>query len=185
MGSWDAYPRLPRLWVVIAVTAVAGFLVWLVAIRDGDDEVPEPEQPGAPVLMEEDELSALSSELDHPVYWAGAQEGAQIEVTRTEDGRVTVRYLTGGAEAGAPEGEFLAVGTYPVADAQANLEGAGERKGALRGETPDGDLVVTNEDAPTNVYLADPVNDLQVEVYDPDPERAFELATGGEIVPVG
>jgi hypothetical protein len=184
MASWDAYPRLPWRGALVALAALVAFLVWFIAIRGGDDDALTLEV-GTPVLVMEEELASLSTELGHPVYWAGPQAGTQLEVTRTDDGQVTVRYLTGGAEAGAPEGGYLVVGTYPVPDAQAALERAGEQGGALRGETPDGDLVVTNRSAATNVYLADPENDLQVEVYDPDPKRAFELATSGEILPAG
>jgi hypothetical protein len=139
---------------------------------------------GGPVVLSEDQIASLADELGHPVYWAGEQSDAELEVTRSRDDQVYVRYLTGGAEAGEPGGQLLTVGTYPFENATATLEELAQRKGALTNTTPDGALVVTNQDNPTSVYLAYPGEDLQIEVYDPDPERAFSLATSGEITPV-
>jgi hypothetical protein len=174
----------PRSGAVISVALLAAFVVWLVAIRDEGEAVESTGSGSGPVAMTEDEIVDLASELGHPIFWAGPQGDAELEVTQSPGGQVQVRYLTGGAQVGSPQGDFLVVGTYPISDAQTLLEGAAEREGALEGETPDGDLVVTNEDSPSNVHLADASNDLQIEVYDPDPERAFELATGGDIVPI-
>src|SRR5690349_21787017 len=41
-------------------------------------------------------LTALPGVLGHPVYWAGPRAGATYELTRSPDGRVYIRYLTGG-----------------------------------------------------------------------------------------
>ena len=50
--------------------------------------------------------------------------------------------------------------------------------------TPDGGLVVATKGSPSNVYIAYPDSDQQIEVFDPDPARALELATSGAIVPI-
>ncbi|MET0957425.1 MAG: hypothetical protein ABWZ18_02840, partial [Solirubrobacterales bacterium] len=99
-------------------------------------------------------------------------------------GQVYVRYLTDGAPIGGESGEFLTIGTYPFPGVQATLEELADGGGALVNETPDGNLVVTNRDRANSVYIADPGQELQVEVYDPDPERAFTLVTSGGIVAV-
>ena len=104
----------------------------------------------------------------------GPVDGAELEATRTENGQVYVRYLTDGAEIGDETGAFLTVGTYPFPGVQATLEEQADQGGALVNETPDGNLVVTNRNEATSVYIADPDQELQVEVYDPDPARAFD-----------
>ena len=136
------------------------------------------------MAVSEDDLAALADEVGHPVYWAGPVDGAELEATRTESGQVYVRYLTDGAEVGDETGAFLTVGTYPFPGVQATLEEKADQGGALVNETPDGNLVVTNRNEATSVYIADPDQELQVEVYDPDAARAFELATSGGIVAV-
>ncbi len=83
--------------------------------------VPAPQaavEPRGPVAVSEDELVALSDELDHPVYWAGAEPSKTTELTVTADGSVYVRYLPSGAKIGA-KAPALTVATYPVADAYA------------------------------------------------------------------
>ena len=172
----------PRTGAVIAIALLAAFLVWVLLIRDGGGTAPA--AGAGPVAVSEDDLAALADEVGHPVYWAGPQEGAELEATRTENGQVYVRYLTDGAEVGDEGGDFLTVGTYPFPDVQATLEGQADKAGALVNETPDGNLVVTNRKQASSVYVADPEDELQVEVYDPDPARAFTLATSGDIVAV-
>jgi hypothetical protein len=172
----------PRTGAVVAVALLAAFLVWLLLIRDGGGSAPA--AGAGPVAVSEDDLVALADEVGHPVYWAGPVDGAELEATRTQDGQIYVRYLTDGAEVGDETGAFLTVGTYPFPDVQATLEEKADEAGALVNETPDGNLVVTNRNEPTSVYIADPDQELQVEVYDPDPERAFTLATSGGIVAV-
>jgi hypothetical protein len=166
---------------VVVVAALVGFVVWLLLIRDGGSA------PGAgegPVTVSEADLAALADELGYPVYWAGEQDGAELEATRTQNGQVYVRYLTDDAQAGDPRNAFLTVGTYPFEDAIAELERLGDEKGALINETPDGGMVVTNESSASSVYIAYPDQNLQIEVFDPDPATAFTLATEGAIVPV-
>ena len=78
----------------------------------------------------------------------------------------------------------LTVGTYPYTDAHGALEAVAKQRGATADQTPDGGLVVTTEASPSNVYVAFPGADQQIEVYHPDPARALELATSGAIVPI-
>lgn len=171
-----------RLVAAIVAALAAGFVVWLLVIRDDGGSVPA---AGArPVAASEDDLATLADTLGHPIYWAGELDGTEIELTRTDDDRVYVRYLVDGAEVGDPSPELLTIGTYPYENAQRTLERYADAKGALTSETPDGELVVTNESNPSSVYLADPGAELEIEVYDPDPKRAFTLATSGSVVPV-
>ncbi|HEX2128812.1 MAG TPA: hypothetical protein VHF58_06305 [Solirubrobacterales bacterium] len=175
-----------RTGVIIAVAALVGVLVWVLVVG-GDDDAATPAGADATnaVATTPAELASLASELGHPIYWAGAQDDAQLELHRTPRGEVYVRYLTGDAEIGDPRPEYLTVGTYPFPDAHESLSQQAKEDGALTDETPDGGLVLTRETKPTSVYIAFPDRDLQLEIFDPDPARAFDLATSGEIVPVG
>lgn len=158
--------------------------VWFLVIRD-DSSGTVPAAGAGPRLASQEDLRALAGEVGHPIYWAGPQNGEPIEVTRTGNGQIYLRYLAPGAEPGDPRPEFLTVGTYPTPDATETLELLAEADGALTAKDPDGGLVVTNEQNPYSVYLADSSGEVQVEVYDADPARAFKLARRGEILPVG
>jgi hypothetical protein len=167
-----------------AVVLLGCALAWFLLIRD-DDSGSAPAAGEGPRLASAGDLEALADEVGHPVFWAGPRDGEEVEVTRTGEDQIYVRYLTSGAEPGDPRPEFLTVGTYPASDATATPAELAQAEGALTTRTPDGELAVTNENNPFSVYLSGRGSDLQIEVYDPNPGRAFKLARRGEIAPVG
>jgi hypothetical protein len=117
------------------------------------------------------------------VYWAGPRVGATYELTRSPDGRVYVRYLTGGAKVGSPLPDFLTVGTYVVPDAPAAVRAAAGQPGAVTVNVPGG-LGFYNRARPTSVYFAFPGSNVQVETYDPSASAALRLVETGAITPV-
>ena len=175
-----------RLGALIAALLVVGGLVYFLAIRDGDDgqSTGELSKRAPAVTVAEDDLGAVAKSVGHEIYWAGPQDGATIEVTKTDPGNVFIRYLTEGAQAGDPEPNFLSVGTYPVKDALGALEAAAKKDGAITAKLDGGGLAVTNSEDQSSVYVAYPDSNLQIEVYAPDPDTAFEIATSGAIEPV-
>lgn len=173
--------RLRRLGVVVAAVIVA-VLVWLLLKGGGEHRA----TAGAtPQIVGVGELRSLSGQLGHPIYWAGPEPGARLELTHDADGRVYVRYLTGGAPAGDPRPLFLTVGTYPVPDAQAALRRAARQSSAPLRRVPGGGLALVRPGDPTSVYFAYPGSSSQVEVFDPSPKRALDLVLSGGVVPVG
>jgi hypothetical protein len=185
----EGYQLRPvRVGAVIAVAAVAAFLVWFFAIRDNGDDNGGRGTAGntvGPVPASETEIADLASENDQEIFWAGDQPGTtDIELTQTKDGNIYLRYLTGDAPIATPKPSYLTVGTYPFPDALDALEVIAKRPGAVTEDIDNGGLAVTNRDSPTSVYLAYPGQNFQVEVYDPDPERALDLVTSGDIQPV-
>ena len=128
-------------------------------------------------------MTAATAAVDHPVYWAGERPGHTIELS-TVDGRLYVRYLSRGAEAGDPRPIFLTIGTHPVADALGALRSASREDGAIVRESDATGLVVSNRGAPQSVYFADAASNLQVEVYDPSAREALELAGSGRVAPI-
>lgn len=174
-----------RVGAVIAVAVVAGFLVWLLAIRDSGDENTK-FKSGKPTQISSSEsaVAGLASASGHPVYWVGPQPNTKLEATLLDDGNAYIRYLTANAPIGDDEPDFLTVGTYPVADAYKALKDVSTNPGAVVEKTPEGGLVVTNESNPDSVYIAFRDEDLQVEVFDPNAKQALALATSGSVVPV-
>lgn len=189
-SSWHESPAV-RTGLVVVLAAVAAALVYFVVIDDDDSSGGGEAATGAdiqagagPVEVTEGDLDKLSGKVDIPVYWAGDQGEGSLELTRTTDDRVFIRYLDEGVEIGSSEPDYLTVGTYPLKNAYKILEGQSEEEGAVVEESPSGALVVTNESSPTSVYLAFPDEDFQIEVYDPDPDRALSLAASGQVEPV-
>jgi hypothetical protein len=183
-GKKGPDPRALRASVIALVLAV-GFLAWVVT-RDGDDGESAPASAQAETrIVSEEELANIASTVGHPVYWAGAIPGTELEVTESGDGSILVRYLEDGA--GVEEGgaEFLAIGSYPLVDAKGAMDEFAEKPDAIVRRAPDGREVMTTKQAQTNVYFADLDNSLQIEVYDPSPQRAMSLARSGQVQPIG
>ncbi len=164
--------------MVLAALLAVVLVVWLFS----DDDSSSP-QTVAPEAVSPAGLDDFSSSNPVPVYWAGEQDGATIELS-TSEGGTYVRYLTDGAQPGDSRADFLTVGSYAFADPIPALEKLSEQPEGVQRSVPGGGVAYFNRTDPQNVYLAYPDTDVQIEVYDPDPVRAKELVTSGQIVPV-
>jgi hypothetical protein len=128
-------------------------------------------------------LHTLSAKLGEPIYWLGALPGRTLELTRAEDGRIDLRYLPSGVAPGSPRA-FLAVGTYPVANAFQSAVAASKAAGTVSIPLPNGAVAFYAKSRPTNVYVAFPGVKAQVEVFDPTARVAHQLIATGKLTPV-
>jgi hypothetical protein len=185
--------------VVIAVVVLAGAVVAGILVATSGSSSHKPTagspstnaaRPSATVngttvqAVSVSELRALPTALGHPVYWAGPRAGTTYELTRSPDGRVYVRYLSGGARVGSPLPDFLTVGTYVVPNAETAVRAAAAQPGAVRVPVPGG-VGFYNSARPTSVYFAYPGSNVQVETYDPSAAVARQFVETGAITPVG
>jgi hypothetical protein len=177
-------------WVQRAAAIVAAALVAVIAyivLFGGDDHGSNANQgrlASKRVLpADASKVRQLATQQGHPVYWAGPAGAETFEWTDTSDGRIYIRYLTGGAKVGDPSPDFLTVGTYPVAvgDAATAVRRAAKNPGARTLKVGGDGTALVNENNPSSVYLAYPGSKYQVEVYDPGPARALKLVTSGKI----
>lgn len=172
---------LTTLLLVLSVALVAAVVVWVLRGDDSSSSAAtgEPEAVTAP------QLSEFAAEEGRPVYWLGERSGESYELTDSPSGRVYVRYLTGGAEAGSKRADFVTVATYPEGDGIAELrKAAREEKGAKLGKTDDGAVLLIDPASPNNAHLAYRGANLQIEVYSPVPGEALRLAARGAVQPV-
>lgn len=176
-------PRL-RLTAVLVLALLVAFGVWML-VRGSDDEsaAPPTAEPGVRIA-DLAELLAVAAAAGGPVYWAGPRPGLRYELSQTASGRIFVRYLPPGVEAGDPSPGYLTVGTYPAEDALEATRRLGEEDGAVTRELPGGGIAVYNESTPTSVYLAFPGVERQVEVYDPSAKAARQVAYSGAVTPL-
>jgi hypothetical protein len=128
-------------------------------------------------------LHTLAVKLDEPVFWLGAQPGHTLELTRGPYGRIDLRYLPGGAAPGSPR-PFLAVGTYPLAHAFQTTVAASKAAEAVSIPLPNGAVAFYSKTRPTNVYVAFPGVNEQIEVYDPSPRVVHRLIAAGKLTQV-
>jgi hypothetical protein len=182
--------------LVLAAIVVAAIVVGVILLATSGSSSPEPpassavtpSQAGASSGTTVQAISlaglrALPASLGHAVYWAGPRAETTYELTKTPDGRVYVRYLTGGARLGSPLPNFLTIGTYVVPNAAAAVRTAAAQPGAVR-VAVQGGFGFYNRARPTSVYFAYPGSNVQVETYDPSAAVARQLVETGAIKPV-
>jgi hypothetical protein len=171
-------------WGVLGVLA-AVLLISLVGGNDNNSSTSEETASSTtPAIVGAEELRERATEQESPIYWAGEQEGAEIEFSQPQAGQTYVRYLTGGAEAGDSNAEFLTIGTYEFKDAVKALKEQAKQPNGVLASAPGGGVVFFNTTHPQSVYLAYPGEEVQIEVYDPNPKRSLGLVSSGLIVPV-
>jgi hypothetical protein len=169
-----------RLGAVIAVGIGVALVLWLMLKDDGGNKAAKP--TGA-VAASTQELQAVPDSVKHPVYWAGRRAGYTYELSKTARG-VYVRYLPPGVAVGDRHAKYLTIASYPYPNAYATLSKAAKTKGAVSSKLAGGGIAVVSAQQPKSVYIAFPSANLQVEVYDPSPQRARQLAFSGRVVPV-
>jgi len=175
-----------RVGAIVAVAIAVAFVVWLL-VRGGDSNTASTTTNGqavGPVATSEDELRSLSDELGHPLYWAGPIPDRTYELTRTSDNRVFIRYLPKGVPVGIRQAAYTIVGTYPVENAYKVLQGLAKKPDESSFSAPSGGFAVYSTTQANNVYLAYPGSNLQIEVYDPSPQKARDLITSGQVAAV-
>lgn len=170
-----------------ALLALGALIIGAFALLDGGSSDGSSEDEIDTVELSLPELLAQTSGLGQPVFWVGPRADTEsYELSTAPDGRVYVRYLTGGAEAGDPGPDFLTVGTYPVAAAQQTL--ADSTEAAEGGQTlsrHEGYEALSSRQATSAYVVFDDQPELQIEVFSPEPGEAAELATSGALKPLG
>ena len=181
-----------RVGAVVAIALAAGFVAWLL-VRGNDDSSGSPQattnadnaRPIGPVAATPGALRSVSAKSRNPIYWVGPRSGHTYELTRTAGGRVYVRYLPPGVKIGNQRANYTIVGTYPTPNAVKVLRDLAKQPDEKGVSAPGGGIAVYATNTPTNVYVAFPGSNEQIEVFDPSAKRALRLVTSGRVAPVG
>jgi hypothetical protein len=168
-----------------ALLVVVGLIVGIAALAGGGSGSSSEGGGSEAVSLSASELLAKAGSLSGPAYWIGPRAGtSSYELTDTPDGRIYIRYLTGGTAAGDPRPDFLTVGSYPVAEAAKALEGVANSGEGQTLSHRQGYEVLSSSGA-TNAYVVfDEQPDIQVEVFSPQAGEAAQLATSGALRPL-
>jgi hypothetical protein len=162
---------------LLLVAAALGVVLLVRVLHNGKDGG---ERRSEPRNVSVQELRAVADSLPHPLYWAGTMPGFKLELTKTRDGNLYVRYLPEDVPSGDKRGLFTTIGTYPMRDAFEMVKRAGRQKGAVESPAPGGGIAVTLKSRPS-IYLAYPGTEVLVEVFARRPGSARELLRSGRV----
>jgi hypothetical protein len=129
------------------------------------------------VSLTEKELISAVKQLGVDVYWAGPVEGAKYTLSAPAEGQVYVRYLPNGEGLTDTKANYVVIATYATSDAFTATQAAGNQTNGVTFISTQGAAVFYSKDAPTNVYVAYPNIDFQVEVFSPIAQTALDIAS--------
>lgn len=163
----------------------AALLAWLLFVKDdGDDSSDTAAVRKTVTNYSVADLPGAVGSVEGPVYWLGPEPGDEYELTLISDGRTYIRYLPQGVPAESGEA-FTTVGSYAFQDPVAELERLGKRPGNHTFTVPGGGVGMSPGSPSANVYVAFPDQDVEIEVFDPDPGDAEKSVKRGELSPIG
>ena len=129
------------------------------------------------VALTEPELIAAVKQLGIDVYWAGPVKDAKYTLAVPADGQAYVRYLPNGQGIEDTKPNYVVIATYTTTDAFTATQAAGNTTNGVTFVNTEGAAVYYNKDTPTNVYVAYPNLNFQIEVFDPIAATALEIAS--------
>ena len=177
----------PKIWIAVLITSiVTALLVFgFTSIFSSDTSTSASQTTTGQLALSEAELKSVVANLNSVVYWVGPLENAKYTLDVTDAGAAFVRYLPNGQGANDTAKNYLIVATYRVNAAYDAIKTAGNEQDGIALMTSDGAAVYYNKNASTNVYMAYPGQDLQIEVFDPTPGKALQLVnTTGLVKPI-
>jgi hypothetical protein len=129
------------------------------------------------VALSEKELISAVAELGVDVYWAGPVDGAKYTLSVPAEGQAYVRYLPNGEGINDTAANYVVIATYATPDAFASTQAAGNQTNGVTFINAQGAAVFYSKETPTNVYVAYPNIDFQIEVFSPIAKTALDIAS--------
>jgi hypothetical protein len=167
-----------RAGAVIGLTVAIGLILWLTLRDNGGSS-----SATSATAVTEDQIKSLAASVNHPIFWAGPRQGYTYELTRLENGTISIRYLPSGADVGSSN-PYLTVATYPFPKAYQALRNIKGNDVVFR-RFPKQGIAEYSKKYPQSVHAAYPGIDYQIEVYDPTPGTALELVMSGQLSALG
>ena len=129
------------------------------------------------VALTESELIDAVKKLGVDVYWAGPVNGAKYTLAVPAEGQAYVRYLPNGDGLTDTQPNYVVIATYTTTDAFRATQAAGNQSNGVTFINAEGAAVYYNKDTPTNVYVAYPNLNYQIEVFNPIAKTALDIAS--------
>jgi hypothetical protein len=165
-----------RLLLIFITALITSFLVFNFFLGDSGTQRIGTEKISGKIALSQTEFIELAEQINQPIYWIGPAENFYYALTVAENEQSYVKYLPTVESASDNETAFRIIATYLKSDAYAVTQSASNNPGAVSLSNSDGAAIYYNAATPTNVYVAYPGQNTQIEIFDPVPGAALELA---------
>lgn len=137
-----------------------------------------PDNQSGNVALSAAQLKEEVAKVGVPVYWLGEESGAKYTLTVLNNGgQIFVRYLPDGKLPTNGTSTNRVISTYAYPNAFDTLKSASKNSADGVGVTgPNDSFIYYGKNKKTNVYVAFPKVDVQIEIYDPAEGTALKLA---------
>lgn len=129
------------------------------------------------VALSERELIDAVQKLGITAYWAGPVQDAKYTLAVPADGQAYVRYLPNGQGLDDSSPNYVVIATYTTTNAFNATQSAGNQSNGVSFINSDGAAVYYSKDTPTNVYVAYPNLNFQIEIFNPIAATALDIAS--------
>ncbi len=129
------------------------------------------------IALSEKDLIAAVKKLGIAAYWVGPVKGASYTISVPVDGQAYIRYLPNGQGLEDKNANYVVIATYTTTNAFAATQAAGNQSNGVTFINTEGAAVYYNKDTPTNVYVAYPNLNFQIEVFNPISTTALEIGS--------
>ncbi|MEK6648900.1 MAG: hypothetical protein AABY37_06265 [Actinomycetota bacterium] len=130
------------------------------------------------LAVNEKDLRNMVAAKNLTVYWLGPEAGAKYLLDTSLADGISLRVIYASASTGstAASETYYEVGTFASPDAFALTQKAGLQPNGVGLINTDGNAIYYDSRDPKNVYVGLKGTDMQVEIFDPRPERALAVA---------
>jgi hypothetical protein len=129
------------------------------------------------VALDENQLISAVKKVGATVYWAGPVKGAKYTLSVPGQGQAYVRYLPDGKGIDDTNPNYVVIATYQTENAFTATQSAGNQTNGVTFVNVDGAAVYYSKDTPTNVYVAYPGKNYQIEIFNPISKTALDIAS--------
>jgi hypothetical protein len=162
--------------LIFGTALVTTLIVFNFFVSDNSNRGIDLEKISGKIALAETELKEIGQKTNQPIYWVGSSPEGVYTLTLAENEQSYVKYLPADSQTSDLENAYRIIATYLKPDAFSVTQSAGNQPGAVTLTNSEGAVIYYSSLTPNNVYLAYPGRNFQIEIFDPVPGAALELA---------
>jgi hypothetical protein len=164
-------------YISIAITAVAiTVALGALALHQHNQSSWRADAIAGKVALTQSQLETLVSEESITAYWAGPRPGYLYSIDATAKDRIYLQYIQANKNSSNVIANSRVIATYFTKDGFARTVAAATRPGNTGFRNPNGSVVFYSKNRNTDIYLAFPGKEVQIEIFDPLAGQALSLA---------